>query len=47
MIVRSRLPWPLRWAAVAVMCGFSAALALWAFEFGKQFAGLDLSLIHI
>ncbi len=41
MIVRSRLPWPLRWAAVAVMCGFSAALALWAFEFGKQFAGLD------
>jgi hypothetical protein len=41
MIVRSRLPWPLRWAAVAVMFGFSAALALWAFEFGKQFAGLD------
>ena len=39
--MRSRLPWPLRWAAVAVMCGFSAALALWAFEFGKQFAGLD------
>lgn len=41
MIVRSRLPWPLRWAAVAIMFGFSAALALWAFEFGKQFAGLD------
>jgi len=41
MIVRSRLPWPLRWAAVAVMFGFSAALALWAFEFGKQFAGLE------
>ena len=41
MIVRSRLPWPLRWAAVAVMFGFSAALGLWAFEFGKQFAGLE------
>jgi hypothetical protein len=41
MIVRSHLPWPLRWALVALMCGFSAALALWAFEFGKDIAGLD------
>ncbi len=41
MIVRSHLPWPLRWAAVAVMLGFSAALAMWAFEFGKDIAGLD------
>jgi len=28
MIVRSHLPWPLRWAVVALMFGFSAALAL-------------------
>lgn len=41
MIVRSHLPWPLRWAALAVMLGFSAAIALWAFEFGKDIAGLD------
>lgn len=41
MIVRSHLPWPLRWAVVALMFGFSAALALWAFEFGKEIAGLD------
>ncbi len=41
MIVRSRLPWPLRWAVAAVMFGFSAAIALWAFEFGKSIAGLD------
>lgn len=41
MIVRSHLPWPLRWAAAAVMLGFSAAIALWAFEFGKEIAGLD------
>jgi hypothetical protein len=53
MIVRSRLPWPLRWAALAIMFGFSAALALWAFEFGKQFAGLDrgakeeLATLHV
>jgi hypothetical protein len=43
MIVRSHLPWPLRWAAAAVMFGFSAAIALWAFEFGKEIAGLDRS----
>ncbi len=41
MNVRSHLPWPLRWAVVALMFGFSAALALWAFEFGKSIAGLD------
>lgn len=41
MIVRSHAPWPLRWATVALVLGFSAALALWAFEFGKSIAGLD------
>ena len=41
VIVRSHLPWPLRWAAVAIVLGFSAAAALWAFEFGKEIAGLD------
>ena len=41
MIVRSHLPWPLRWAVAALVLGFSAALALWAFEFGKDIAGLD------
>jgi hypothetical protein len=41
VIVRSHLPWPLRWLVLAMMLGFSAALALWAFEFGKDIAGLD------
>jgi hypothetical protein len=41
MTVRSHLPWPLRWAAMAIVFGLSAALALWAFEFGKGIAGLD------
>jgi hypothetical protein len=40
-MIRSHLPWPLRWAAAAVMLGFSAAIALWAFEFGREIAGLD------
>lgn len=41
MAVRSHLPWPLRWAAMALMLGFSGAIALWAFELGKGFAGID------
>jgi len=41
MAVRSHLPWPLRWALLAVMLGFSGALALWAFEFGRGLAGLS------
>ena len=35
------MPWPLRWAFSALILGFSAALALWAFEFGKEIAGLE------
>lgn len=41
MIVRSHLPWPLRWAVAALALGLCAALALWAFEFGKGLAGID------
>ncbi len=41
VIVRSHLPWPLRWALAALVLGFSAAIALWAFEFGRTIAGLD------
>ncbi len=41
MAVRSSMPWPLRWLAVAAMLGICAAVGLWAFEFGKSIAGLD------
>ncbi len=41
MAVRSAMPWPLRWLALAIVFGFCAALALWAFEFGKDIAGLE------
>lgn len=41
MTIRRRLPWPLRWAGIALMLGLSAAIALWAFEFGKTIAGVD------
>ncbi|MET0383451.1 MAG: DUF6776 family protein [Burkholderiaceae bacterium] len=39
--VRRQLAWPLRWLAAAVVLGFSASIALWAFQFGKDLAGLD------
>ena len=41
MAVRSAMPWPLRWAAAAIVLGFCAAISLWAFEFGKSIAGID------
>ena len=41
MSVRSAMPWPLRWFGLAIVFGFSAAVALWAFEVGKDIAGLD------
>lgn len=41
MAVRSALPWPLRWAMLAIVLGFCGAIALWAFELGKDIAGLD------
>ena len=41
MAVRSAMPWPFRWAVLAVVFGFCAAIGLWAFEFGKDIAGLD------
>jgi hypothetical protein len=41
MAIKSTLPWPLRWAIVAIVLGFCAAIGLWAFEFGRDIAGLD------
>ena len=41
MAVRSAMPWPVRLIFGAVTLGFSAALGLWAFEFGRAIAGLD------
>ena len=41
MAVRSALPWPFRWAMLALVLGFCGAIGLWAFEMGKDLAGLD------
>lgn len=41
MSVHGALTWPLRLALSAVVLGFCAAIGLWAFEFGKNIAGLE------
>ena len=41
MKVRSAMPWPLQWAAAAIVLGFCGAISLWAFELGKDLAGVD------
>lgn len=43
MAVRSALAWPFRWIMLALAFGFCAAIALWAFELGRELAGLDRS----
>jgi hypothetical protein len=40
MAIRSHRPW-IRWAGIAIMTGFYAAIAVWTFELGKRFAGVD------
>ena len=37
------MPWPVQWAAAAVVLGFCGAISLWAFEMGKEIAGVDQS----
>lgn len=41
MAISSALPWPFRWAMAALVLGFCAAIGLWAFELGKDLAGID------
>lgn len=41
MMVRSAFPWPIRWALAAVVIGFCSAMGLWAFEFGREIAGIE------
>lgn len=41
MAVRSALPWPFAWALTAIVLGFCGAIGLWAFELGKDIAGIE------
>jgi hypothetical protein len=41
MMVRSAFPWPIRWALAAMVIGFCCAIGLWAFDFGREIAGIE------
>lgn len=41
LAIRRATPWPLQWLLAAVVLGFSAAVALWAFEFGRDISGVE------
>jgi hypothetical protein len=44
--VRTHVPWYLRWLALALLFGFSAALAAWMYDAGRRFAGFDRSQVE-
>lgn len=41
LAIRRATPWPLRWLLAAAVLGFSAAVALWAFEVGRDISGVE------
>lgn len=44
--VHSPIPWYLRWLAVAVLLGLSAAAAAWIYNAGRRYAGFDESEVQ-
>jgi hypothetical protein len=42
--VAPALAWPLRWALALAVLALAAAMAWWAFQQGKQIAGLEMNL---
>jgi hypothetical protein len=44
--VRTQVPWYVRWLGIAVLLAFSAALAAWMYDAGRQFAGFDRSEVE-
>ena len=46
VLVRTQMPWYLRWLGVAVLLAFSAALAAWMYDAGRRFAGFDRSEVE-
>lgn len=39
--VRTEVPWYFRWFGIALFFALAAALALWAYDAGRRFAGFD------
>src|SRR6185436_10495824 len=41
VLVRTHVPWYLRWIGIAVLLALSATLAAWMYDAGRRFAGFD------
>jgi len=41
MTIKRHLPWPLRAVFLAVVIGLGGAVAMWAYDLGRNFAGLN------
>lgn len=41
MTIKRHLPWPLRAIFLAVVVGLGGAIAMWAYDLGRNFAGLN------
>ena len=46
VLVRTHVPWYLRWFGIAVMLALSATLAAWMYDAGRRFAGFDRSEVE-
>jgi len=46
VLVRTQVPWYLRWFGFAAMLALSATLAVWMYDAGRRFAGFDRSEVE-
>lgn len=46
MTIKSNLPWPLRVVLVAVVLGLGGAIAMWTYDLGRRFTGIDPDVDH-
>src|ERR1039457_5518833 len=41
MTVKSNLPWPLKMVLLVVVLGLGGAVAMWTYDLGRRFTGID------
>lgn len=46
MTIKSNLPWPLKVVLAAVVLGLGGAIAMWTYDLGRRFTGVDSGANH-